>query len=147
MADAIGLTASLITLVATAYTSCQTLHNTFQGIRDAPKQIETVSRDLDVYCFILGSLQTLLNDESFLGRGGFDSVISVDIQRALNSSLATFAGLRVVLNTYKQSRSPTNASNTKRFKWTFRAKEINDLRNSLEAQKLTLSSAVGLYSL
>lgn len=74
-------------------------------------------------------------------------MISEDIQRALNSSLVTFAGLRVVLNTYKQSRSPTNASNTKRFKWTFRAKEINDLRNSLEAQKLTLSSVVGLYSL
>ena len=77
--DAIGLTASLITLVATAYTSCQTLHNTFQGICDAPKQIQTVSRDLDVYYFILGSLQTLLNDESFLERGGFDSVISEDI--------------------------------------------------------------------
>ena len=79
MAEAIGLTASLITLVATAYTSCLTLHNTFQGIRDAPKQIQTVCRDLDVCYFVLESLQSLLNDEGFLGRGGFDSVISEDI--------------------------------------------------------------------
>lgn len=65
MADAIGLSASLITLVATAYNSCQTLYNLSLGIRGAPRQIQAVTQDFEDYYLVSGTLQSLLLDSEF----------------------------------------------------------------------------------
>jgi len=53
MADAVGLTAGLVTLVGIVYISRQMVHDTYQGLKSAPKQIKTLSRDVEDYYTVL----------------------------------------------------------------------------------------------
>jgi hypothetical protein len=150
MADAIGLTASLITLVATAYTSCQTLRNTFQGLRDAPKHILMISKELQDYYCLLGSLQTVLNDrrvQSVDCYSVFDTVIMENLQRTLSSSVSLFRDLNALVIKYKVPTSSAGRSMTKSFRWNFQEKEIETLRQSLQASKLNLNSAINITTM
>lgn len=146
MADAIGLTASLVTLVATVYNSCQTLYNLSSGIRDAPRHIQILAQDLEDYYHVLGSLQSLLSDEDFQLKASHVST-SKDLARVLESSLAVFKDLNTILGTYKVFGSSLSIGKRARWRWNFKEKEVEDLRRSLNAQKLTLNTAISVANL
>lgn len=65
MAGAVGLTSAIATLVPTAYSSCQKLYSTFDGVRNAPKHMVTISNDLEDFYLVLVTFQELLDDEEF----------------------------------------------------------------------------------
>jgi len=68
MADAVGLTASLIALVATAYASYQRLHEISHNIRSVSSHIHAVSMDLDDVYLVQGPVQSLLDGDGFMRR-------------------------------------------------------------------------------
>ncbi len=140
MAEAIGLTASLITLMTVAYTSCKTLHVTYSSIRGAPKQIQRISYDLDQFSYAAEAPSWLLDHEGSIPEA-FDASRFVGLEKALLTSLSVFAELRAVLDAFKQSGPTSGMSKRKRLKWTFKEKEIVDLRETLNAQKLNLDLA------
>ena len=146
MADAIGLTASLITLVATAYGSCRTLYNLSSGICNAPRHIRAVSQDLEDYCLVLGTLQSLLSDHDYHFTGSRAST-SKDLAMVLQNSLAVFKDLNTILGSYKKSGVLSCVDKRARWRWHFKEKEIEALRTSLNAQKLTMNTAISVANL
>lgn len=144
MADAVALAASLITLVTSAYNSCQRVYEVSSSIINAPSHISTISTDLGDFYLVLASLQTLLNEDSFTQRASYLNT-SKDLNEALKSSMRVFADLSSILGMYKKpgSRFPV----AYRFRWTFKEKEVEDLRKSLNAKKLTLNTAISVATL
>ena len=146
MAEAIGLTASLTTLVATAYSSCQTLYNLASGIRNAPGHIRDVSQDLEDYYLVLGTLQSLLTDQDYHSNASHVST-SKALAKVLENSLGVFKDLNSILGTYKEHGCLSNVGTRARWKYNFKEKQIEALRTSLNAQKLTMNTAISVTNL
>ena len=146
MADAIGLTASLCTLVATAYSSCQALYNLSSGISNAPRHIRAVSQDLEDYYLVLGTLQSLLSDQDYHFTASHVST-SKDLAMVLQHSLAVFQDLNQILGTYKNHGCLSSIGKRARWRWHFEENEIEALRRSLNAQKLTMNTAISVANL
>jgi hypothetical protein len=53
MADAVGLTASLVILVGIVSISRQMVQDTYQALKSAPKQTKTLSREVEDYYTVL----------------------------------------------------------------------------------------------
>ena len=146
MAEAIGLTASLITLVATAYSSCKTLHDLSSGICNAPRHIRALSQDLDDYYLVLGTLQSLLSDQDYHFTASHAST-SKDLAMVLENSLAVFKDLNTILGTYKKRGSLASVGKRACWRWHFEEKEIEARRRSLNAHKLTMNTAISVANL
>ena len=136
MADAVGLASSLITLIATAYTLCQTVYNVFSGVHDAPRHIRNVQRDLEDLYNVLGTLSTIVqgNDEA---NSSADSFVSQDLENSLETSLSALRDLGEAIGEYKRCGSITQVGKWQRWKWTFQEKKFKDLGQTLNAQKIT----------
>ena len=141
MAEALGLTASLVTLVASTYDSCQNLYNIFSEIKTAPTHIRTISAELEDFCLVLGSLQHPLGDDEFAHQASHLST-SQDLAQALKNLIKIFVSMSSILGSFRTTdpRLPV----TFLFRWTFKKREVAELRNSLEVQKLTLNTALSV---
>lgn len=132
MPNAIGLTASLFTRVATAYDSYQTLYKLSSGIRSAPRHIQIVLQDLEDYYLVSETLQSLLLEDGFQFKASPIRATSESLIRVLESSIAVFEDLSTIIATYQECGT---------------LEEIEDLRRAMNAQKLTLITAISATNL
>ena len=143
MADAIGLTAAILTLVTTAYSSCQKLYSTFDGIRDAPKHIAVITKDLEDFYLVLGTIQALLDDDEF-SAGIVQYAQSKNLCKVLEDCISVFKDFEIIISEY-QAHSKDPAFRTwQRLKWTFKESKIKDLRTNLSGCKATLNLAISI---
>ncbi len=82
MAETVGLTSAIVSLVTTAYTSCQKLYSTFDGARNAPKHIATISNDLEDFYLVLGTFQSAFGRRRVLRRYSATCSVRQSLQRA-----------------------------------------------------------------
>ncbi|KAL8828279.1 MAG: hypothetical protein Q9191_002674 [Dirinaria sp. TL-2023a] len=143
MADAIGLSSALIALAATAYKSCQTLHNAIDGFRSAHEQILTLSSDLEGFYLVLGTLQTVLQDEASSG-AMVERVMSEGLSKALRDSMDVFKKISAVVGKYQAPDSTSPPGTLQKAKWTFDEKKLADLRRELSECKVTLNIAISV---
>ena len=143
MAEAVGLASAIVSLVSTAYSSCQKLYNTFDGLRNAPKHIATISNDLEDFYLVLGTIQELLNDEEFSA-----SVVqyaqSENLCGVLSHCLTIFEDLNVIISEYQGHSKDLKTGSWQRLKWTFKRSKVDDLRNNLMGCKATLNMAISV---
>ena len=97
MAEAIGLSSAILSLVTTAYSSCQKLHSTFNRIRNAPKHIAVISSDLEDFYLVLGRVQTLLDDEE-LSAGIVQYAQSEDLCKVLKDCVLVFKDFEPIIS-------------------------------------------------
>ena len=145
-AEAVGLAASLNTLVATAYSSCQKLHSTFQGARNAPKHIKALSSDLEDFYLVLGTLQALLDDEEF-SPGVIRQATSLNLCKMLENCISVFKSIRVIASEYQIHHKRSEPGTWQRLKWTFKESEIDDFRKDLMGCKATFNMSISVANL
>ncbi len=95
MAEAIGLSSAVLTLASAAYKSCQTLHNAVDGVRSAHERMLALSSDLEAFYLVLGSLQTVLQDETS-APVAVDHIMSSGLSKALDGSMVIFQKLTAI---------------------------------------------------
>lgn len=146
MAEAVGVASAVITLVSAAYTSCRTLYETLGGIRDTPMHIHSISGDLEDFYCVLGTIQAILDDPDS-APGLLLPTTSENLTRVLKNSLTVFSDVSMIIQSYTTQGNAVNVSAWQRLKWTFKEKEIDDLRKSLLAHKMTLNMAISVANL
>lgn len=143
MAEALGLTSAIVSLVATAYSSCQELYSTFDGIRNAPKHIATISNDLQDFYLVLGTIQALLDDEDF-SAGIAQHSHSENLCKVLEDCIRVFSELNTIISDYQAHNRDSVSGTWQRLKWTFKESEIKTLRGDLMGCKTTLNLAISV---
>ncbi|KAL9621774.1 MAG: hypothetical protein Q9160_003746 [Pyrenula sp. 1 TL-2023] len=141
MAEAVGASSAVITLASTAYKSCQTLHDAVDGFRSAHHQILALSSDLEAFYLILGTLQTVLQDE-ISSAAAVDQVMSDGLSRALKDSIDIFKKITTVIESFKAPKHISPPGNWLRAQWIFKEKTMLDLRQELMECKMTLNIAI-----
>lgn len=143
MAEAIALTASLLTLAATASAICHTLQQGLTALEEMPRTLRFISSDLEDYYKVLGTLQALLGDDE-TATGVVQPVTSVNIQSVLNNAVGIFKESSVLVHQLDEEGRSAGLSAWQRFKWIFRWREILELREMLIGNKITLSVAISI---
>ena len=146
MAEVIGLASGIATLVAATCTSCQTLSNAIDGIKNAPKHAAIIGNDLKDFYRVLGTLQALLDDEESAA-GVVQSATSENLSRVLESSMSIFADINGLIGDFSSRGSSTEVKLWRRVRWTFKEKEVGELRRNLTAHKITLNLAISVANL
>lgn len=141
MAEAIGLTSAILSLVTTAYSSCQKLYSTVDGVRNAPKHIALISNDLEDFYLVLGTIQALLDDEEF-SAGIVQHAQSKSLCKVLEDCILVFKGFETIISEYQAHSKDPAISTWQRLKWTFKESEIKNLRRNLSGCKATLNLAI-----
>ncbi len=141
MAEAIGLSSAVLTLASAAYKSCQTLHNAVDGVRSAHEQMLALSSDLEAFYLVLGSLQTVLQDETF-APVAVDHIMSSGLSKALDGSMEIFKKLTAIAASLRGQQNSASPGTLKKAKWMLKEKAIAELRNELMQCKITLNIAI-----
>ena len=141
MAEAIGLSSAILSLVTTACSSCQKLYSTVDGVRNAPKHIAAISKDLDDFYLVLATIQAFLDDEeSFAGIVQYAQ--SQNLCKVLEDCILVFKDLETIISEYQAHNKEPAVRIWQRLKWTFKQSEIKDLRSDLSHCKVTLNLAI-----
>ena len=143
MAEAVGLTAAIITVVKTAYSSCQELYRAFDGVRNAPKHIATISNDLQDFYLVLGTMQTLLDDEEF-SAGIVRQAQSANLCKVLEDCILVFKDFNTIICEYQAHDKGSATGTWQRLKWAFKESEIQGFQHHLVAYKITLNLAISM---
>ena len=144
MAEAVGLAASILTIVSAAYKSCKALNDTIIRIDDAPKHVFAIANDLEDFYQVLGTLQTILEEGDFRARM-IEPVILDQLSQVLQRCLEIFKVMTLIIAEYDhRNRSIIGLHVWKRIKWDFKEKEVEEARKELSQCKLTLNMALSV---
>ena len=144
MAEAVGLAASIITLVSLAYKSCKNLSDSITRMEDAPKHVFAIANDLEDLYSLLGTLQAVLEEGDSLA-ATLEPAMSGNLSQVLSHCLNIFKATNIIVAEYdNRNHSIIGMHAWKRLKWSFMEKEIQDARRELAQCKLTLNMAVSV---
>ena len=143
MAEAVGFTSAIVTLVTTAYSSCQELYSTLDGVRNASKHIAAISNDLQDFYSVPGAIQALLDDEE-LSAGIAHYSHSESLREVLKNCIAVFKELKTIVSDYQAHEKNSAAGTWQHVKWIFKESEIKRLRSDLMGCKTTLNLAISV---
>ena len=145
MAASAGLTAAIITFVKTAISSCQELYNVCKGVRNAPKHIATISSDLEHFYLVLGTIESLLDDEELsAGMVQQQQAQSVNLCKVLEDCMSVFKDFTTIIHEYQAHDKDSAPGAWQRLKWTFKEQEVKGLKKQLVDRKITLSLALNV---
>ena len=134
-------TSAILGLVTTAYSSCQKLHSTFNEVRNAPKHIAVISKDLEGFYLVLGTIQALLDEQGF-SAGIVQYAQSENLCKVLGDCMLVFKDFETIISDYQAHNNDPAIRTWQRLKWTFKKSAIKDLRNNLSDCKATLNLAI-----
>ena len=146
MAEAIGAVSAVMTLVATAYTLCKNLHDIIKRIRNTPRSLYVLSRDLEDFYLVLGTLQSILDSREST-QGMLRAVTTQSLERALQDSVGVFSDINIVVGNPTKKGNVINYPVWKRIKRTFKEKEVVNLRKMLLDHKMTLNMAISVANM
>ncbi|KAL6716718.1 hypothetical protein ACLMJK_006286 [Lecanora helva] len=143
MAEATGAASGILALLATAYKSCKELHKVLRGMKNTPRHLHTLSKDLEDFYLVLGSIQAIIDDGQSEW-GMLDSAASNSLDAVLRSSIEIFSDINTTLKPCTIKGQSMGLSAWKRLKWSFKEKEIERVRMRLLDNKMTLNMAVSV---
>ena len=141
MAEALGLTSSVVTLVATAYSSCQTIYNIVDGLRGAHEQLLTLSSDLISFQNVLDNLQLALQDDTTTA-AAVERLMSNTLSSSLKNSLNIFQKTIAAIRSCQAKDKASRLGFWQKTKWVFIEKKIATLTHELMQCKTTLNLAI-----
>jgi len=147
MAEAIGLTASIIAIAGLAYQSSKTLYELLDGIQNAPKTLQGLSEDLSAISHLLKSITSAMEDSS-------DDSFSNGVKKCLEEVKPALAGCGKTCDEFREKMAKImshsdeeHTSKRDRIKLQFEQKDIVAFRYRLGSYKATLNIALSLASL
>lgn len=147
MAEPVGLAASLISLLGTAYTLSKATYRAIDSIRAAPTHIKAISSDIKAMFSVLATLSSYLNDEDN-AVGVLHRVVAADLGDVLTNSVSVLKELQILVGEFiKGESSRQNLGRWMRIRLHFKEAEVKQWREQLVAHKITLNVAIALANL
>ena len=146
MAEVLGVASALSTLICTAYTLCKTVHNTINRIRNTPRHIHLIAKDLEDFYVSLGTVQATLDNEDAT-QGILKPTTSENLTRVLQNSLTVFSDINAIVQRYAAQGDGVDLSTWQRLRWTYKEKEVEELRRRLWDHRMTLNMTISVASL
>lgn len=147
MSDPFSIIAGVISIATVAAQSSQALSNLIDNIREAPREIRAVARDVHAYRSIVSSLKIAVEERDVKSAVSGDAAL-VEMIGNLSYPLNTFEEalqslVSRMLIGFGRSESNAFRKSTLNVKWGFFArKEVKELQSRLEAAKSTLNAAL-----
>ncbi|KAF4441586.1 hypothetical protein F53441_11990 [Fusarium austroafricanum] len=147
MAEAVGLAASLIGLLTTAYKLSRTIYGAVDSISSAPVHIKAVSSDTKAMFSVLGTLSSYLDDEDN-AMGVLHRVVAADLGEVLTNSISVLKELHILVGEFIKCESRgQNVGKWNSLRLHFKETEVKQWREQLVAHKITLSVAISMANL
>lgn len=147
MADPVGLTASIIAIADLAYQSCKTLYELLDGIRNAPKTVQRLNKDLSALQTLLKSIRSTMEESS-------EDSFSDGVKQCLEEATPALAGCEKTCDEFAKKISKITShsgehhtSARDRIKLQFQEKDMSVFRYQIGSYKATLNIALSLASL
>jgi hypothetical protein len=144
----IGGVAAIVTNV---WKVSKDLHDLINGIKNAPRHIQTISDDLRGLYVALGALQGLLpkldtNRESTDLVPMFEPIFE-SLQLNLENCFHVLVETSTKLGRYTKPSGGMGQNKWTAFRWQFKEKDIAELRGQLAAYKMTVNLALATANL
>ena len=152
MADPVSVVAGVLGITNSVVQASLNLTRILSEIKEAPKAITTISKDVEAFTSILKSLQIALSDEDIRHTIKTYQNISEFVANNLTISLQNCQSVLDQLNSKIQSLKVTSRSrkswaSPENIKWGLKTKgEVRDLQLQLEFTKSTLNSALSTFN-
>ncbi|KAJ6008190.1 hypothetical protein N7540_012166 [Penicillium herquei] len=147
MAEAAGLTASIIGIVTLAYQSSKTLYELIDGILNASKHLQDLNEEVTAITQVLASLKSAVEGTS-------DDELSDGVKSSLRDAQPAIQGCENVCKELFQKiseiTSHSSSTHTRlddRLRLKFQDKAIMAFKYRIESYKSTLSIVLGLVTL
>jgi hypothetical protein len=148
MTDPLSITASVITIVTIAYSSCKTLYETVKDIRDAPQTFVDLTADLNALRQVLSSLSSKLDeDDKRDNLSAAQRTCLIELKVPLEACADACEQFQLKLNKVRSHSSDGHTSFRDRVRLQFQDKEVTAFRHRLTSYKSTLNIALALASL
>src|SRR6266487_4786899 len=145
MAEVVSLAASLLTLVSTAFNTCQTAYNTINAIATAPKQIGVISQDIEDIYLTLRALNDHICRDYMQLQTESQLAPRENLVKVLERCLPVLASVNKLINNYKPRGLVVRI--WKRVIWAFQEKKIDQARADLNKCKVNLNLAIAVANL
>ncbi len=146
MTDPVSLTFGVIGTAGVALHSARRTKEFIDGIRGAPRSVNVLSNDLRSLENVLETLEGLLKNRDIVDGGGPAQVIPL-LRAPLDNCISTLEELRIKVKPFTKPSGDAKTSKWRGFTWTFREKDITDVRTVLMSYKSSLDIAVSVANL
>ena len=146
MAEPLSIVSVVAQILSTCISLCQSTAQLVDQIQYAPQHIAAIATDLRAFYGILGNLQGYLNDEE-TRRGVLHPTTSGDIWTVLENCVTIFRQFHAIVHGYLTAFHSPEVRQWNRVKWTWKEKEVLQLRDQLGAHKITLNVAIAAANL
>lgn len=138
MTEFFGILAAIAGLISTSTKLSTQLSQFIDGFRSAPRDSQTLAREIHELCSTLDRLWRSLSGGTPRENGPYSGLRDV-----LGSCGDRFEEMEILVRTYMVRESDgLMARKLKKWKWSFREKDVVALRNQLEAHNSTLGVAL-----
>lgn len=141
MPEPLSIATGVVSLVANVYKFSKDIYELIDSVQSAPKHIAAISDDLKSLYAVLGSLDSLLNNEE-IASNALIQQLSTNLEDALKNCVRVFREVAIVVNAYAGFGGKTNVGPWKSTKWSLKEKEVGALRDHLATYKATCMMAV-----
>lgn len=133
---------SAISAVAIALHAANKVYNLVEGIRDSPREIQTVSTDSKCICDTLDTLKRFLEDS----KGDLPTEILQSLHIPLDNTRIVLEALLVKLKPFVKSSGELKTSKLGAIRWSFHQKDVKQLGEQLSYGKSTLNMTLAVVS-
>lgn len=139
MAEFFGILAAIAGLISTSTKLSTQLSQFIDGFRSAPRDSQTLAREIHELCSTLDRLWRSLSG----GTPREENSPYSELRDVLGSCGDRFEEMEILVRTYMvRENDGLMARKIKKWKWGFREKEVVALSNQLEAHNATLGVAL-----
>lgn len=142
MAEPLGVISAVAQILTTCITLCRTTAELVDQIQKAPKHIAAIASDLRAFYSVLGTIQAYLGHEE-TQTGVLHPSTSSDVQTVLKNCVTIFLEFHKIVHEFHH----IDMRLWERVKWTWKHKEVLQLRDQLGADKITLNVAIATANL
>jgi hypothetical protein len=145
--EALAITNTTLTIAVNAFKACQNAYSLVQNIRNAPKQIQRLTTDIQGLYQVLGLLQTALTEDN-VASARLPSQMIQDLEVLLGTCTRLCRDITSILNPFVGFDGEVKGRTWRNLKWEmFNKSDVEVLQKTLETCKLTISMAVSSLNL
>lgn len=141
--DPLSISASAISFVAFALHSARRVKEFIDSIQGAPRAVKAISDDVHALCDVLERFAVTVNKTPTSAQASLVDPLRKPLENCENA----LENLSIRIKPFTKPTGDGKSSKWRNITWTFREKDINNLRNELMAYKTSLDLALSIANL
>ena len=133
---------SAISAIAIALHAAKKVYNLVEGIRDSPREIQTVCNDSKCICDTLDTLKRFLEES----KDEVPTEVTHSLHIPLDNTRVVLETLLVKLKPFVTSKGELKTSKLGAIRWSFYQKDVKQLGEQLSNGKSTLNMTLAVIS-